>query len=173
MTLFKELKISQSHLIGNKDQKKLSSLFNSEQAENLFSKEKIYRINKCKGKISVYSCSNEPIFFIIANYKPAPVLKYLIKYPIMANHTVFLDSGAFKPIMQGANIMAPGIYKYKEMIKSPFMMNDIVCIYIINDGFIAIGIAKIDFNIINENTKGVVIEIIHRKEDALDELEIN
>ncbi|EPR78299.1 PUA domain RNA-binding protein, partial [Spraguea lophii 42_110] len=78
---------------------------------------------------------------------------------------ILLDAGAYNPLIRGADIMSPGIYKYKHMINI-FNKDDILPI-IINNEVVAIGITTVDYSDIKEDSKGQAMINIHSKEDEL------
>ncbi|KAG0435444.1 putative tRNA pseudouridine synthase B [Dictyocoela muelleri] len=80
---------------------------------------------------------------------------------------VYLDEGALSPVLRGANIMAPGIYKYRERVKTEYKINDLVLVDICGE-IVAIGVATIDFKDIKSDTNGVAVIVKQFKHDKID-----
>lgn len=95
-----------------------------------------------------------------------PTIKTLEKN-IMELPIIYLDEGATGPIQRGANVMAPGIYKYINMCTGDFKTNDVVCISIIEKGILAVGMALLDKNNLTEHTAGEAVTILHIDNDEL------
>jgi len=108
---------------------------------------------------------NEPSFFYHQNNqvnKLIPTLKYLQKNNILKTCTI--DMGAVKFIINGADLMRPGIKEIDQTIKK----DDIISIIDINNKKpIAIGIALFDSSEIQSMTSGKVIKNIHYVGDEL------
>ncbi|MEM0056862.1 MAG: DUF1947 domain-containing protein [Candidatus Geothermarchaeota archaeon] len=75
---------------------------------------------------------------------------------------VYVNKGAIKPILNGANIMRPGLTKWDS-----FTEGEIVAVY--SEDYntpIAIGISVMSSNLLNEMKRGKVIDNIHYIGDA-------
>lgn len=93
-------------------------------------------------------------------------------YPAIQNFdknlfgTVLLDEGAVEPLSRGADVMAPGVIKYKEQ-SCRFKKNDVVGVEIINRGVFGVGLCLMDFEEMLMKKEGPVIEMYHIKNDCL------
>ncbi len=83
--------------------------------------------------------------------------------------TVLLDSGAMAPISRGADVMIPGILKFKEE-NSGLSKDDVVGIEIENEGIFAVGKSLLNFKDLERVKSGVAIEILHFKGDTLENI---
>jgi len=93
-----------------------------------------------------------------------PHLKFLLKHGIKGFPWVAVDKGAVKPILNGADVMAPGV----KAIGGSFRENDIV-IVVDNEFFkpIMVGRALVDSEKMKSISRGKVIENIHVLNDDL------
>ncbi|KAK1349857.1 hypothetical protein CWI37_0986p0010 [Hamiltosporidium tvaerminnensis] len=164
MTLFKNLKVVGSHVMGGKEKKSMMQKYGG---SSFLSVENTFIVNKCKDKKVVITQENKPIIFIYNNIY-IPTLQHIRMEPDVLKKTIFLDEGAYKPLCSGAAVMAPGIYKYRHLITTEIFLNDIVKIDILNKGCIAVGIALMEINKIGAETKGQAIEVLHIEGDELD-----
>lgn len=159
--LFDKIEISSSSTIGKKDKKNINKIFNKE----ILLKDTDYTLIKLKNRANLIVKEKQAIMFYF-NGLYIPTLKFLneefFNYPV-----IFLDEGAVNPLQRGANVMAPGIYKYIEQSQGNFKKNDIVIISILNHGTLAIGQALLDKTKINKNKTGEAISILHIKSDEL------
>ncbi len=105
--------------------------------------------------------NNEPCFFY-HEQQLYPTLKYLMKNPILKKITV--DMGAVKFVINGADIMRPGIVAIDENIEK----NEAVIIIDQNNKKpLAIGIALIPSKEMQEVSSGKVIKNIHYVGDEI------
>lgn len=105
--------------------------------------------------------NSEPSFFYHET-KLVPTLKYLLKHAILK--TITVDMGAVKFVINGADIMRPGIKEINNTItKSEF----VVIIDEQNKKPLAVGIALYDAPQIQFMTSGKVIKNIHYVGDEL------
>lgn len=153
MPHLKSLTPSSITIIGQKDKKKLKHI--------KFDPEKTYKLVKTKEKINVITEDNLQIL-IMADKIVLPTLQYLKMNDYLPK--VKLDSGALKPIITGSNVMAPGIFKFKENLE---ITDNIVAITIDNE-IVGVGICNMKCSEVTGDTRGVVIEIWLRKGDIVD-----
>jgi len=105
--------------------------------------------------------NHEPSFFYYEK-KIIPTLKYLQKNNLLKKITI--DMGAIKFIINGADLMRPGITDFDQKIKK----DDIICIIDINNKKpIAVGIALFNAPQMQLMTSGKVIKNIHYIGDDL------
>ena len=99
--------------------------------------------------------NNEPSFFYY-NDKPVPTLKYLQTHERLKKITV--DMGAVKFVVNGADIMRPGITEIEDGIQRD---DFIVIIDQNNKKPLSVGIAQLGTEEFREPTSGQVIKNIH------------
>lgn len=165
MPLLKQLSVLSRYCLGNQDKKKISKTVTHD-----FKDIKNFQIIKTREKYTIITENNKPVFFSIDDKSYLYTLKASNENKSAITKYVLLNEGAFKPILNGANVMSPGIYKYKDSL-SEVMFNKGDYVYVmIDERFVGVGIAQISLSEINEETKGVGIEIIHCLDDALDKM---
>ncbi len=115
------------------------------------------------GRILIFD--DIPAFFEYKG-KWIPHLKFLLKNMIPGLPIVVVDMGAVKPLLRGADLMAPGI----RMVKGEFKEGDVVVVVDekYNKPFV-VGIALVKSKGIVDGSikKGRVVENIHRVGDKL------
>jgi PUA-domain protein len=141
--------------VRNKEAKELvdtiKSFYNLEfsKKDNFMTDENIILIN------------NEPLFFYFDN-KPYPSLNLLLKNNFLKKITV--DMGAVKFVVNGADVMRPGITNIEENIKK------IEPICIIDQNYskpLAVGIALYSSSEMQSMSSGKVIKNIHWVGDGI------
>lgn len=159
--LFTKIEISSSCSLGKKDRRDI----NKELQTDVLDKDKEYKVHKCRNKTKLISDSNSVVLFHF-NKKYFPTIRYLEK-----NDTrfceVYLDDGAVGPLSRGADVMIPGIFKYKDMIKGNFRAGDVVVVKIIRKSITAVGEALVGLEDICADKSGIGIEVYHRVDDEL------
>ncbi len=143
--------------IGKKDIKKMLEKINDLVKINEISKKGNFERIRLE-KYNIITLNKEPIFIEI-NDKIIPCIK--IVNTILKNKVV-IDMGALKFLINGADIMAPGIVEYDKTIKE----NDVV--FVVDEKhnkLICVGIALVDFE--NLPSKGKVIKNIHYVGDKI------
>lgn len=142
--------------------KKLSEQFGFISQEDE-TKKGIMLIN-CKNSISLFEIGNKIMFFSGSNGTLFPTLKALHSYPKMLPQIV-VDDGAIKSIINGANVMCPGVSKEESSICK---INDIVCIVGSKKKHaIAIGKLIVSLEETGSDKTGVAVEVIHWMGDDL------
>lgn len=160
MRYFQNLEISHTNLMGRKEIKTI----NKQLIDFELNIKKEYKISKYKNKYFIISDDDYPMFFSI-NGIYYPTIKFL-KKETFKYKVVILDFGAYKPILRGADIMAGGIFKNKDLCDD-FKSGDVVIIKI-NDEIIGVGLAIIDKKDIYKDNIGKVIDVYHYLNDSLD-----
>ncbi len=125
-----------------------------DQAELIEDKYKIIFINR------------RPAFFYYNN-KAVPALKYLLEHEILKKITV--DMGAVKFVVNGADVMRPGIVGIEDEIRK----DDVVVVVDKNNKKpLAVGIALFTSEEMRTMASGKVIKNIHYVGDELWKIEI-
>lgn len=122
---------------------------------------------KAAGHINIVcSPGAEPLFFNVRDGPYCPTLRLLAKYPILLPR-MCVDDGAIRPVMQGADVMVPGL-------KSPCAAMDdvpsqtVVGVYGPDKSHpVAVGQALLATSAIRTVDKGVGIENWHHLSDGL------
>lgn len=127
--------------------------------EELFTKKDFVQIiNEPKKHVTL----NKEAIIFFHEHEPVPLLKFLMKKPILKKITV--DMGAVKFVCNGADIMRPGITKIDEDIKE----NEYVMIIDEkNNAPLAVGKTLYGAEKMNELNDGKVIENLHYVTDEL------
>lgn len=159
MTKVKKIETITEYTLSKKEKKQINKEI---QFEYKLEEAKEYKFVKCRNKLNLVTLDGVLQLFKVGSSLFLPTLKsnLIVK-------TAILDSGALKPIQSGADVMCPGIYKYRDMVKISWKAKEIVAISIIDVGLVAIGIAEMGFDEINEQSKGVAIEVYHFMNDPL------
>jgi PUA domain protein len=105
--------------------------------------------------------NNEPVFFYYEK-ELYPTLKYLLNHPILKNITV--DMGAIKFVINGADIMRPGIVVIDANIEKH---EAVMIIDQNNKKPLAVGIALFSSEEMQKVSSGKVVKNIHYVGDEL------
>jgi PUA domain protein len=104
-----------------------------------------------------------PILAQFGNQQVIPHLKLAIEYPGLLR-PVYVDDGAVRALLRGADLMAPGIKQQSE----PFPAGSVIEIRLLDTTVpFAIGIARIASEDITPATKGEAIHVVHILRDGL------
>lgn len=156
--LFDKLEIKHQHNISKSDKKRLNSLVGN--ALDLKSEYKVYHATS---KLKLIKDSSRFIYFEYYD-KICPTIHTFDKSIFKC---VTLDSGAVGPLSRGADVMCPGIIKYKELCDK-FEKDEMVGIEILNQGIFATGITLMSYDEMMNKKEGPVIKVLHVKGDRLD-----
>ncbi len=110
-------------------------------------------VERIDGKI-IY-LNKIPAFFL-HEQRWVPTLKYLATNPILKQ--VVVDMGAIKFVVNGADIMRPGIVEIDETIQKD---EPILIIDVAHKKPLAVGIALVDAKCMQETKTGKVVKNIH------------
>lgn len=136
--------------------------------EDFFPKKEKTVQAKCSGHISILaSTSGIPLFFQTRDGEFFPTLRTLHKYPFLLP-VLRVDKGAIKHVINGADIMVPGLRSEKAVIEDEAKKGTVVAIYA--DGkkhALAVGIARMSTEEMRKSDKGVAVETIHYLSDGL------
>ena len=119
---------------------------------NLSKKDQVELI---QNTLKIILINKKPAFFYHKD-QPVPTLKYLQNHEVLKKITV--DMGAVKFVINGADIMRPGITDIEENIKKNQF---IIIIDENNKKPLAVGIALLDSEEMKKTTTGKVIKNIH------------
>jgi len=160
--LFHKVVSKTSSTLSKSDKKKYNQLFGG-----IFDMKEDYKIIQITGKLRVVRSVEKPMLF-----------EYYDKiYPTVANFdktlfkAVVLDEGALGPLSRGADVMAPGVIKYKHL-SSQFSAGDVVGVEILNQGIYGVGKCLVGFDEMLASGEGPVIELYHTKDDCVGRNEI-
>lgn len=167
MKMAPRIEIISSSTLGKKDKKLLNKSLEGMELEQSVE----YKMHKCKHKLNIITKDGKPILFTLNGIKYMPTLNALEENSFLGR-IAWLDQGALKPILSGANVMSPGIYLYKDRIEKQWIKSDIVAIKIIDKGLVAIGIAEVGSEDVVEKSSGICINIVHRRNDNIYNLRV-
>lgn len=123
---------------------------------------------KCTGHISLLlSADGEPQFVLTRDAGYTPTLRTLHRYPFLLP-VVRVDRGAIKHVMNGADVMVPGLKSAKAEIDDRVEKEMVVGVF--GEGkkhAIAIGIAKMGATEMKTCDRGIAIETLHHVGDGL------
>eukprot|EP01114_Cavostelium_apophysatum_P008928 TRINITY_DN2199_c0_g1_i1.p2 TRINITY_DN2199_c0_g1~~TRINITY_DN2199_c0_g1_i1.p2 ORF type:complete len:184 (-),score=39.62 TRINITY_DN2199_c0_g1_i1:757-1308(-) len=132
-------------------------------------------IAKCHNYISVVTVNNQILFFNDKDGPYYPTLQLLHKYPNILPH-VQVDRGAIKFVMQGANIMCPGLTspggRLPDDEKSLPAETVVAIMAEGKENALGLGLTKLSTKEIKSVNKGIAIENIHYLNDGLWKLEL-
>lgn len=159
--LFSKIEVSSSCDLGKKDKKNI----NKELQMEILEKNEEYKVHKCKNKTKLITRGDSGVLFYF-NKKYFPTIKYLEKHDTKFSE-IYLDDGAVIPINRGADVMIPGISKYRDMVKGEFRAGDPIVVRIIGQSIIGVGEALMDFKGMDFSKSGAGVEIYHKVGDGL------
>ncbi|MHA1231055.1 MAG: DUF1947 domain-containing protein [Candidatus Helarchaeota archaeon] len=160
------MKLKNRHYLRSSEIKQLknevSSTFGSNNLDKLFPKNIKIEIAEIEGYFPVYIFNKEFLLFRLNN-KLIPSLKCILKN-ILDLPKIVVDSGALKFILNGADIMRPGIIHIDNYIKKDQFIKIVEETY---NRPIAIGLSLYDSTSMKNMSKGKVIKNIHYLNDKL------
>jgi len=124
-------------------------------------------LGKCTGHINFIVVDSEVLFFNERDGPYYPTLKLLHKYPDILPH-VQVDRGAIKYVMQGANIMCPGLTSAGGNVGEEITIDTIVSVMAEGkQSALSIGRMQMSGKDIKEKNKGIALENVHYLSDGL------
>jgi len=124
-------------------------------------------VAKCTDHINLIVINKQILFFNEREGPYYPALRLLHKYPNIMAH-VQVDRGAIKFVMQGANIMCPGLTSPGGMLPEDLKPDTIVAVHAEGKQHaLAVGITKLTAKEMKEQNKGIGIDNIHYLNDGL------
>lgn len=123
---------------------------------------------KCAGHITILaSASGVPLFFQTREGAYVPTLRTLHKYPFLLP-ILRVDRGAIKHVINGADVMVPGLRSSRAVIESEVGRNCVVAVYAESkEHAICVGMTKMSSQQMRVNDKGIAIESMHYLSDGL------
>lgn len=119
---------------------------------------------RCGGSITlVANQSGDPLFFQFRTNAFMPALRILHKYPMLLP-VYRVDKGAIRHVINGADIMAPGVRGCDPDVER----DQVVAIFAEGkEHAIAVGVAKMTASEIGEKKTGIAVENAHYLGDGL------
>lgn len=123
---------------------------------------------KCAGHITIIaSADGTPLFFQTRDQPFVPTLRTLHKYPFLLP-VLRVDRGAIKHVINGADVMVPGLRSARAVIEDEVARHQVVAVYAESkDHAIAVGVTQMSSDQMRINDKGVAIENTHYLSDGL------
>lgn len=162
MRIATKIEVISTSILGKQDRKSLNKSLRYIQLEQHME----YKLHKCRGKIAIVTEQSIPLLFSFHKSPYLPTL-HLLRRGISLVKQAYLDKGALNPILKGADVMCPGVYKYKSQIEDQWVRGDTVAVFIIDHGLLAVGIAEIGSEEITDTSTGACIVVLHRREDPI------
>ena len=130
----------------------------------IFPKKSLVVVYRLEEHVSLYAVDEKPVLVQLNEGQVIPHLKIAMEYPGLLP-CVYVDDGAVKALLRGADLMAPGIKKLGE---TPFEEKQVIEIRLLGTTVpFAIGIAKYGSEQITPDVKGLAITVCHIMRDAL------
>jgi PUA-domain protein len=152
--------LGKRYALSKRDRRGLNELLKKFFGVELIGKDDLVEVYEEKGLPRIILLNGEP-FLIMYDDKPIPHLKYLLKHGVPKLPMLIVDRGAIKPLLRGADLMAPGVRR----VVGEFSSGDIVCVGDEDYGKpFMIGLALIDSKDLVEGVvrRGRVVKNIHR-----------
>lgn len=123
---------------------------------------------KCPGHISILANSKSvPLFFQTRNGLFIPTLHVLHKYPFLLP-VLRVDRGAIKHVINGADVMVPGLRSDRAVIHQPVARDKVVAVFAESKlHAIAVGVTKMSTDDMLTCDRGVAVESLHYVSDGL------
>jgi len=139
----------------------------TEVIDQILPKKQPITVTKCQNHVNLITVNNEVVFFNEREGPYYPSLKLLHKYPHILRR-VQVDRGAIKFVMQGANIMCPGLTSPGGQLEEKLPAETIVAIFAEGKKqVLAVGITKLSAEDIRDKNKGIAMDNIHYLNDGL------
>ena len=125
-------------------------------------------VTKTDNYCELVICNEEALFFKIRKGVYIPTLRTLHRYPNLLPH-VQVDRGAIPYVMvKGANVMSPGLTSAGGSLPDDLKEGTIVAIHAEDKTHAcAIGIMKMDSNVVKSTNKGTALDNLHYLGDGL------
>jgi PUA domain protein len=124
-------------------------------------------VGKCPDHVQIVITGGQPLFFAQRDGPWFPTLRLLHQYPQMMNK-LRVDTGAIKFVLQGANIMCPGLTSPGATIHTEVEADAPVAIYAEGkEHAMAVGITKMSTQDMRDVNKGIGVDNLHFLTDGL------
>lgn len=136
--------------------------------DDLMPKKEKLILAKCVGHITVIANQDAmPLFFQLRDQPYMPTLRTLHKYPFLLP-ILRVDRGAIKHVINGADVMVPGLRSERAVIESEVERGAAVAVFAESkEHAIAVGVCKMSTAQMRTNDKGVAVEATHAVSDGL------
>lgn len=130
-------------------------------------KDKILLV-KCSGHVTIIAGQDgEPLFFQMRDAPYLPTLRTLHKYPFLLP-VLRVDRGAIKHVINGADVMVPGLRSERAVIENEASRGAAVAVFgESKQHAIAVGVCQMSTEQMRINDKGVAVESTHYLNDGL------
>lgn len=133
----------------------------AEYIDIIFPKDEQVLESRTREKSSFLLVKNEVVFFKSRDGQYTPTLRVLHRFPNMMK-TITVDEGAIKFILNGANVMCPGIVRTDGKLDDSMPAGTPVAIYALGKKHACgIGVLTIPSSEIITSTTGFAVEVIH------------
>ena len=131
--------------------------------DKIFPKKTVVVVYHLENHLQLYAVEGKPVLFELGSGQVFPHLYIAMTYPGMLP-AVYVDDGAVRALLRGADLMAPGI----KNMPDAFEAGQVIEIRLLEQTVpFALGVAELDSTEINNNTKGLAIKIVHILKDDL------
>ena len=114
--------------------------------DELFPKKTPVIVYNIEQHVKLYAVDNKPVMVEIHNGEVFPMLRTAIEYPGLLP-VVYVDEGAVRALLRGADLMAPGI----KQIPQSFQAGQIIEVHLLDqDTPFMVGLAKVSSDEIKE-----------------------
>lgn len=139
-----------------------------EYIDNALPKKEKGLMVRCAGHVTIVASERgEPLFFQHRDGPFVPTLRTLHKYPFLLP-VLRVDRGAIKHVINGADIMVPGLRSERAVIENEVGKGAVVAIYAESKQHgIAVGFTKMSTAGIRTADKGIAVENVHYLGDGL------
>lgn len=131
--------------------------------DELFPKKTPVIVYSIEQHVKLYAVENKPVLVEIQNGEVFPMLRTAIEYPGLLP-VIYVDEGAVKALLRGADLMAPGI----KQIPKAFTAGQIVEVHLLDqDTPFMVGLAKVSSDEIKGGKTGIAVQNLTILRDAL------
>lgn len=136
--------------------------------DEILPKKENFKVLKCKDHVELLASEDDTVLFIKHRDFPyIPSLRLLHKYPFILPHQQ-VDQGAIRPVLNGSNIMAPGLKSAGAKLADNVKAKQIVAVMAQGmDHAMAIGQQTLASEDILTTSAGSAIDNIHYLNDGL------
>jgi malignant T-cell-amplified sequence len=136
--------------------------------DDLLPKKEKAILAKCVGHITIIANQQaEPLFFQLRDAPYLPTLRTLHKFPFLLP-VLRVDRGAIKHVINGADVMVPGLRSERAVIEDEVDRGAAVAVFAESkEHAIAVGICKMSTEQMRLNDKGIAVESTHAVSDGL------